>query len=48
MIDIESGAEFVELVLTCRGALAQTKEPVGELFSIVSQNRADAQRARAL
>ena len=48
MVDLEGCAQRVELVRAGRGALAQTEETIGELFSIVSQNCADAQRAGTL
>ena len=48
VFDAEIGAELVELVFAGGGALAQTKEAVGKLFSVIGQNGADAQRAGPL
>ena len=45
MLDIELGAEPVELMLAALCALAQAKEAVGELLAIVREYGADAHRA---
>ena len=42
MVDLEGGAERVELVRAGRGALSQLEPAVGELLSVVGQNGADA------
>ncbi len=42
MVDVQVGTELVELVLACRGTLAQAEEPVGELLSVVRKDRANA------
>ena len=34
MVDLEGGAERVELVQACCGAFAQTEETVGELLAV--------------
>jgi hypothetical protein len=34
VLDAEVGAELVELVLACCGALAQTEQAVGEFLAI--------------
>ena len=47
MLDAKLGAELVELVLPCRGALAQAKKAVGKIFSVVCEDRADADWAGA-
>ena len=48
VLDAEFGAELVELVLARCNMLAQTKEAVGELFSIIRDDRANADRAGSL
>ena len=48
MLDVEGGAKRVELMLASCGPLAQAKEPIGELFSIIGQNGADADWAGTL
>lgn len=45
MLDLQRGADPVERVTTGGGAFTKAKKPVGELFSIIGQNRAGAQRA---
>ena len=44
MFDVQIVAEPVKLVPAGRAALAQTKEAIGELFAVISQDRADADR----
>ena len=48
MLDLKGGAERVELVFSRRGALAQAEETIGELFSVIGQDGADADRAGTL
>ena len=48
VFDIQFGAELVELMLARRSTLAQAEEAIGELFSVVRENRADADRAGTL
>ena len=48
VFDAEVCTEPVELVLACRGALAQTEQAVGEFLAIIGQNGADADRAGPL
>ena len=47
MLDVEGGAQRVELVRAGRGTLAQAEKAVGELLAIIRKNCADAQRASA-
>jgi len=47
VLDAELGTELVELMLARRSTLAQAEEAIGELFSVVRENRADADRAVA-
>lgn len=44
MLDIEIGAEFVELMLASCGALAKDEKAIGELLAVVGENGADADR----
>lgn len=48
MLDVEGGAERVELMFASCGPLAQAKEPISELLSIIGQNSADADWAGTL
>lgn len=48
MLDVEDGAQCIELVLTGRCAFAQAEEPIGELLSVVRKDGADAQRASGM
>lgn len=48
MLDVQISTELVELVLARRSTLAQAKEAIGELFSVVRENRADADWAGTL
>ena len=48
VLDAELGTELVELMLARRSTLAQAEEAIGELFSVVRENRADADRAGTL
>lgn len=48
VLDVERLAEYVELVFPSRGAFAQAKQAIRELFSIIRQNRSDAHGASAL
>ena len=48
MLYVEGGAKFVELMFASCGPLTQAKEPISELFSIIGQNGADADRAGTL
>ena len=48
VLDGELGAELVELVLARCSTLAQAKEAISELFSVVCKDRADADRAGTL
>lgn len=48
MLYVEGGAQRVERVRPGRCTLAQAEEVVGELFAIIRQNGADAQRAEHL
>jgi len=48
VFDVEFCAEPVKLMLPTLCPFAQTKETVGELFAIVSQNGADPQWAGPL
>ena len=45
MLDVQVGTELVELVLARLSTLAQAEEAIGKLFSIVRENRANADRA---
>jgi hypothetical protein len=47
VIDRGRGAKPIERVAIRGGGFAKTKEPVGELFSIIDQNQGDAQNAGA-
>jgi hypothetical protein len=48
VFEAQLGAELVERGRARRGALAQAEEAVGELFFVVRENGADADRAGAL
>ena len=47
MLDVQGGAERVELMFASRSTFAQAEEAIGELFSIISEYGADAHRAGA-
>ncbi len=48
MVDAEFGAQRVELMFASRCTLAQAKETVSKLLTIIRKNGANAQRTRAL
>ncbi len=48
VVDVQVGTELVELVLACRGTLAQAEEQVGELLCVVRKDRANAHRTSSL
>lgn len=48
VLNAELSAELVELVLPCRSALTEAEDAIGELFSKVCTDRANADRAGTL
>jgi hypothetical protein len=48
MVDAEFAAQRIELMFASRCTLAQAKETVSKLLTIIRKNGANAQRTRAL
>ena len=48
MVDAEFAAQRIELMFASRCTLAQAKETVSELLTIIRKNGSNAQRTRAL
>ena len=48
MVNAEFGAQRIELMFASRCTLAQAKEAVSELLTIIRKNGANVQRTRAL